>query len=42
VRDFQNENWKDILKPWGIPCKCGTGIWGRTTLTYANKIIGCP
>ena len=25
VRQFQNENYIDVLKPWGIPCQCGTG-----------------
>ena len=41
VKKFQNENSKDILLPWGIPCKCGTGRWYQSTVTYANKVIGC-
>jgi hypothetical protein len=41
VRDFQNENWEYVLKPWGIPCKCGTGLWLQTTKRYANSLVGC-
>ncbi len=40
VRAFQNENAKFILMPWGIPCQCGTGYWYKTTLNFANKLIG--
>jgi hypothetical protein len=29
------------LKPWGIPCKCGTGLWLQTTRKYANSLVGC-
>ncbi len=42
VRDFQNENYVQVLKPWGIPCKCGTGYWYQTTRAFANELIGCP
>ncbi len=41
VQDFQNENYEEILKPWGIPCKCATGYWYQSTLNFANKLIGC-
>ncbi|MCD5389813.1 MAG: peptidoglycan-binding protein [Candidatus Pacebacteria bacterium] len=41
VRSFQNENYVDVLKPWGIPCQCGTGYWYQTTMAFANKLKGC-
>jgi len=41
VRSFQNENAQDVLVPWGIPCQCGTGYWYKSTVTYANKLMGC-
>ncbi len=41
VKKFQNENWAEVLKPWGIPCRCGTGYWYQTTMNFANKLVGC-
>ncbi len=41
VKDFQNENAADVLKPWGIPCRCGTGYWYKSTMAFANELVGC-
>ena len=41
VAAYQNDNWEEILKPWGINPGAGTGWLYQSTRAHMNLASGC-